>query len=369
MEQQSDPTNPKNCHINIHAKSDDSKEGHSAEVNEDTQEPKSFLENVFGSVQSICRSAVIKVAKSGPVPRHIAFIMDGNRRFARKRKMALRNGHAMGFEKLRETLDWCLDIGVKMVTVYAFSIENFKRPKEEVDTLMELSKEKFQQLLRKNDLIQKHGICVRVLGNISLLPLDLQKIIAKMTLVSRDNTKAVLNVAMPYTSRHEISQAVSDVSKGIHDGLLHSSDINEELLERCLYTGEDPYPDLLVRTSGEVRLSDFLLWQGGYSCLVFEDVLWPEFSFWNFVWCLLKYQRNYPSIQEQIKKLHQTRKQKNLESDCSSLGVVPENISYETDPRLWRIKNDREARQNAFVRSLYAQRMEFYEKLINDQGV
>eukprot|EP00039_Didymoeca_costata_P013857 m.217324 g.217324 ORF g.217324 m.217324 type:complete len:132 (+) comp15885_c0_seq4:190-585(+) len=118
MEQQSDPTNPKNCHINIHAKSDDSKEGHSAEVNEDTQEPKSFLENVFGSVQSICRSAVIKVAKSGPVPRHIAFIMDGNRRFARKRKMALRNGHAMGFEKLREVHE-CFHMIYLLVYTYS----------------------------------------------------------------------------------------------------------------------------------------------------------------------------------------------------------------------------------------------------------
>ena len=194
--------------------------------------------------------------------------------YARKRKMEVRAGHALGFEKLRETLDWCLDLGVETVTVYAFSIENFKRSKEEVDTLMALAKVKFTQLFQKGDLIQKHGICVRILGDITLLPADLQQVIARMVNVSKHNTKAVLNVAFPYTSRHEVVDAVRVIADGVQQGKLEQEDISEDLIDRCMYTGDELIPDMMVRTSGEVRLSDFLLWQSGYTCLVFRDTLW-----------------------------------------------------------------------------------------------
>lgn len=188
--------------------------------------------------------------------------------------MEVRAGHALGFEKLRETLDWCLDLGVETVTVYAFSIENFKRSKEEVDTLMALAKVKFTQLFQKGDLIQKHGICVRILGDITLLPADLQQVIARMVNVSKHNTKAVLNVAFPYTSRHEVVDAVRVIADGVQQGKLEQEDISEDLIDRCMYTGDELIPDMMVRTSGEVRLSDFLLWQSGYTCLVFRDTLW-----------------------------------------------------------------------------------------------
>ena len=178
--------------------------------------------------------------------------------------MEVGDGHALGFEKLRETLDWCLDLGVETVTVYAFSIENFKRSQEEVDTLMDLAKIKFTQLFQKGDLIQKHGICVRILGDIALLPEDLQRVIARMVNVSKHNTKAVLNVAFPYTSRHEVVDAVKVIADGVQQGKLQQQDISEDLIDRCMYTGDDLIPDMMVRTSGEVRLSDFLLWQSGY---------------------------------------------------------------------------------------------------------
>ena len=233
---------------------------------------------------------------AGPIPKHIAFIMDGNRRYARKNNLALKRGHTLGFDKLKETLEWCLDLGVGTVTVYAFSIENFNRSQTEVDTLMDLAKDKFSQLLEKGELIDKHGVCVRVLGDLSLLPHDLQKVIATMVNTSKHNTRCVLNVAFAYTSRHEMTHAVASLAEGVASNRIHPGDVTEELIEECLYTEAATPPDLCVRTSGEVRLSDFLLWQSGFSCVLFRDVLWPEFSFWDLLVCLITFQRNHAAI-------------------------------------------------------------------------
>lgn len=243
-------------------------------------------------------SCISSLLRAGGVPKHIAFIMDGNRRFARMKSLDLAKGHAIGFEKLRETLDWCRNLGVKMVTVYAFSLENFNRDKSEVEYLMDLAKVKFKNLMEEHDLIQTYGVCVRIIGDVSTLPPDLQRVIADMVLMSRDNTNMVLNVAFAYTSRHEITTAVKAVSEGVRSGKILESDISENLIERALFTDDANPPDLLVRTSGEVRLSDFLLWQSGYSCVFFTEVLWPEFSFWNFVDCVVHYQRNRGHIEK-----------------------------------------------------------------------
>ncbi|KAG2460685.1 DHDDS synthase, partial [Polypterus senegalus] len=199
--------------------------------------------------------------KAGPMPKHIAFIMDGNRRYARKLHVERQQGHMHGFDKLAETLRWCLNLDIREVTVYAFSIENFKRAKEEVDGLMELARQKFTRLLEEQDNLQKHGVCIRVLGDLDLLPLDIQKLIAQAVLSTRTHNKCFLNVCFAYTSRHEISNAVKEMAWGVEKGLIKPSDISEFLLEKCLYTSNSPDPELLIRTSGEVRLSDFLLWQ------------------------------------------------------------------------------------------------------------
>lgn len=203
----------------------------------------------------------IGVIKCGPVPNHVAFIMDGNRRFATKNSMRKSEGHAKGFEKLSETLQWCLEVGIREVTVYAFSIENFKRTQEEVDTLMGLAREKFEQLLNERDRLHEKGICIRVVGNLKLLPLDMQKTVAEAVLMTKDNNNAILNVALAYTSRDEIADSVRTIVKAVDDNELEVNDIDEELITNCMYTKDCTDPDLLVRTSGEVRLSDFLLWQ------------------------------------------------------------------------------------------------------------
>ncbi|XP_054959611.1 dehydrodolichyl diphosphate synthase complex subunit DHDDS isoform X12 [Pan paniscus] len=203
------------------------------------------------------------IIKAGPMPKHIAFIMDGNRRYAKKCQVERQEGHSQGFNKLAETLRWCLNLGILEVTVYAFSIENFKRSKSEVDGLMDLARQKFSRLMEEQEKLQKHGVCIRVLGDLHLLPLDLQELIAQAVQATKN----------------------------------YNNDISESLLDKCLYTNRSPHPDILIRTSGEVRLSDFLLWQTSHSCLVFQPVLWPEYTFWNLFEAILQFQMNHSVLQ------------------------------------------------------------------------
>lgn len=236
---------------------------------------------------------IIKVLKAGPIPKHVAFIMDGNRRYAKKENIAKADGHAKGFDKLSETLQWCQEIGIQEVTVYAFSIENFKRSKEEVDTLMGLARQKFHRLLEERDKLHERGICIRIIGNTSLLPEDIQRIMAEAVLMTRDNKQAVLNVAFAYTSRDEITHSIQTVAEGVASGQLSADDIDEGLLSRCMYTKQSCDPDLLVRTSGEVRLSDFLLWQSAATVIYFTKTLWPDFNIWQLLGAVFYYQRCY----------------------------------------------------------------------------
>lgn len=237
------------------------------------------------------------IIKAGPVPKHIAFIMDGNRRYAKKCQVERQEGHTQGFNKLAETLRWCLNLGILEVTVYAFSIENFKRSKSEVDGLLDLARQKFSCLMEEQEKLQKHGVCIRVLGDLHLLPLDLQEKIAHAIQATKNYNKCFLNVCFAYTSRHEIANAVREMAWGVEQGLLEPSDVSESLLDKCLYSNHSPHPDILIRTSGEVRLSDFLLWQTSHSCLVFQPVLWPEYTFWNLCEAILQFQRNHGALQ------------------------------------------------------------------------
>lgn len=217
--------------------------------------------------------------------------MDGNRRFAQKEHIAKAEGHSKGFDKLSETLQWCSDIGIQEVTVYAFSIENFKRSKEEVETLMSLAREKFKKLLEERDKLNEQGICIRIIGNTTMLPEDIQQFMAEAVLQTRNNTKAFLNVAFSYTSRDEITHSIRTVAEGVSSGKLQTDDIDEEVLTRCMYTKHCTYPDLLVRTSGEIRLSDFLLWQSESTVIYFTKTLWPDFNIWHLFGAVFHYQR------------------------------------------------------------------------------
>lgn len=204
----------------------------------------------------------VNVIRCGPIPMHVAFIMDGNRRFATKSNMPNKtDGHRSGFEKLAEALQWCLELGIKEATVYAFSIENFKRSADEVNTLMTLAAEKFKLLLHEMDQLNERGICIRIVGNTALLPADLQQSMARAMLLTQHNKRAILNVAFPYTSRDEITESIRVIAQGVLDKELDKNDITGNLIQRCMYTSASPEPDLLVRTSGESRLSDFMLYQ------------------------------------------------------------------------------------------------------------
>ncbi|XP_055340532.1 dehydrodolichyl diphosphate synthase complex subunit DHDDS-like [Paramacrobiotus metropolitanus] len=230
------------------------------------------------------------VVKMGRIPNHVAFIMDGNRRFAKRLHIDRAQGHLMGFDKLTETLEWCSDLGITEVTVYAFSIENFKRSKEEVDCLMELARQKFGVLLSEREKLHQHGVCVRIIGNLHMLPLDIQEIANEIMEMTSENNRAFLNVCMAYTAREEIAHSVKELATLAVNGDIRLDEIDEKALSSHLYTRMSSDPDLLIRTSGEIRLSDFLLWQASHSILSFVEVLWPDFSLWHLLACILYYQ-------------------------------------------------------------------------------
>ncbi|XP_041961736.1 dehydrodolichyl diphosphate synthase complex subunit DHDDS [Alosa alosa] len=310
------------------------------------------------------------ILKAGPIPKHVAFIMDGNRRYARKRQVERQEGHSQGFEKLAETLRWCLRLDIREVTVYAFSIENFKRSKDEVDGLMELAKQKFTRLLEEQENLEKHGVCIRVLGDLTLLPLDLQEVIAKAVLATKTHNKCFLNVCFAYTSRHEIASAVREMAWGVEQGLIRPSDVSEALLSQCLYTSNSPNPDMLIRTSGEVRLSDFLLWQTSYSCLVFQSVLWPEYSFWNLCEAILQYQLSHRSLQKAREQHRESQALQQLEADRSCVAELLQHRSNGTpvdaqsrQEALHSYTASREERVRHFLGALQHKRDTFFSDL------
>lgn len=254
-----------------------------------------IVDNSLSWFQRFC----INILKCGPIPKHVAIIMDGNRRFAKKNKVEKKEGHSKGFDKLAEALLWCRELGIKEVTVYAFSIENFKRSEQEVNTLLDLAKDKFRRLLlEEKDKLMQERVCIRIIGDISLLPNDLQKMLAEVVLMTKDNDRAVLNVAFAYTSRDEITNAIKTVAEGTQRGDITTDDITEDLLTKCMYTNKSSPPEILVRTSGEVRFSDYLLWQISNTRVFFTDVLWPEFCIWHLLACVFQYQRSYNQLQK-----------------------------------------------------------------------
>ncbi|MFI3226850.1 MAG: isoprenyl transferase [Clostridia bacterium] len=203
------------------------------------------------------------------IPQHIAIIMDGNGRWAKKRGLPRNTGHKAGAKALENIAEYANQIGVHHLTVYAFSTENWSRPKEEVDGIMEL----FEQYLEETCVkILDKNIKMNFFGDLSVLSEKLLALIAKVEELSKQCTGNSLNLCINYGGRHEI---VSAVNKLIEQG---KSEITAEDLQKSLYTGEIPDPDLIIRPSGELRLSNFLLWQSAYSEFYFDDILWPDFS-------------------------------------------------------------------------------------------
>lgn len=186
----------------------------------------------------------------------------------------------------------CLEIGIQEVTVYAFSIENFKRSQDEVDTLMGLAKEKFAKVLEEKEKLNEKGVKIRVIGNLDMLPNDVQKVVAEAMLLTKDNNKSILNVAFAYTSRDEITHSIKSIVEGLEDNELLPEDVENILIDECLYTNQCSPVDLLVRTSGEMRFSDFLLWQVHhfkissrrfYNCSIYHYFRYHQQSFISLI--------------------------------------------------------------------------------------
>ncbi|GAM84068.1 hypothetical protein ANO11243_020600 [Dothideomycetidae sp. 11243] len=320
------------------------------------------------------RELLIGALRQGPVPQHVAFVMDGNRRYARERRMETVEGHHLGAEALAKILEVCYKSGVKVVTIYAFSVENFKRSKFEVDALMDMAKFKLRQVVQHGELLQRYGAKIQVLGQKERLRKDVIEAIDHAVNMTKDNGEKILNVCFPYTSRHEMTAAIRDtvkdysrpvrpgpkrpfsetrISRSIHtkqmndmlheqhleqqsstdtstvDGdeadtsfdssasdvepsqssqtsvssspaqrpskqILHFPDpesISTATLDEHIWTAGTPPLDLLIRTSGVQRLSDFMLWQCHENTkIVFVDCLWPEFDLWQFLPVMVEWQ-------------------------------------------------------------------------------
>ena len=209
-----------------------------------------------------------------PVPRHIGIIMDGNGRWAKRRGLPRQAGHRKGAEVFKEIARACQARGVEVLTMYAFSTENWKRPKEEVDAIMDL----LRRFLKDAKKYQRDNMKLRFLGDRTPLAPDLQALMEDTEKGSASNTGMTVNIALNYGGRDEIVHGVRHLAEQVAQGLLRPQDIDEESISQNLYTRGQPDPDLIIRPSGEYRTSNFLLWQSAYAELIFMDVLWPDFT-------------------------------------------------------------------------------------------
>ncbi|KAB9609454.1 hypothetical protein FH972_027049 [Carpinus fangiana] len=311
-----------------------------------------------GGLGSFLRKCIFSILSVGPLPNHIALIMDGNRRYAKKQNMAEGAGHRAGYLALIKVLSHCYELGVKYVTVYAFSIDNFKRRPEEVHSLMDLMLEKIEELLKEESIVNQYGLRIYFVGNLKLLNEPVRVAAERAMAATAKNTKAVLLICVAYTSYDEIVHAVQEsckakrnetealnATKGINSvsGVGEDMKINEVIvcnlqgscenssstacnsvikgneeskekqsvlptikvsdIEKHMYMSVAPEPDILIRTSGENRLSNFLLWQTTYCPLYSPTALWPELGFWHLVWAVLNFQRSYQYFEKKKKQL------------------------------------------------------------------
>lgn len=221
------------------------------------------------------------------LPKHIGVIMDGNGRWAKKRGLPRSAGHSAGAESLKKIVTECNKLGIKYITVYAFSTENWKRPKDEVDYLMNLL---MDYLVNAETTLAGENVVIRAIGSRKELSQELQEQIIKTEEFTKNNSGIVMNIALNYGSREEIVKAVKEISTDIKNETISVDDINSQMISDHLYTKGQPDPDLIIRTSGEERISNFLLWQLAYSELYFCDKLWPDFKVKDLHEAILEYQ-------------------------------------------------------------------------------
>jgi undecaprenyl diphosphate synthase len=229
-----------------------------------------------------------RVREGGAVPQHVAVIMDGNGRWARQRSLPRPMGHQAGMRAVREAVEGALAAGVEVLTLFAFSQENWQRPADEIAALMLLLEE---YIAREMAELRQQGVCVRFLGDLERLGPDARAAVDRMMATTHGGAKLALNICISYSSRGEIVRAARRIAAEVRAGRLSPEDVDEELIASHLYTAPWPDPDLLIRTSGEQRLSNFLLWQLAYAELFVSPVLWPDFTREHLFEAILDFQR------------------------------------------------------------------------------
>ena len=237
---------------------------------------------------------------SEKLPQHVAVIMDGNGRWAKSRDQERTFGHKNAIKAVREVINACNEVNIPYLTLYTFSTENWNRPADEVNTLMDLLS---STLLQEAEEIFSKGLRIHAIGDLERLPYTVREQLLNIIELTKNNNKGNLILALSYGSQREILNAVKEISKKVKDGEVDINDIDEKLFENHLYTKDFPPVDLLIRTSGEVRISNFLLWQIAYAELQFLDTLWPDFTKEDFFQCIVNYQskeRRFGKTSEQI---------------------------------------------------------------------
>lgn len=249
-----------------------------------------YLAQMLGSAfREAQEQKLLQHVRAAPLPRHLAIIMDGNRRFARDHGLLVEYGHEKGRDKLEDLLNWCLEIGLRVMTVYALSTENFNRSAEELGPLMQLFSRSFREIAT-DERVHRHQIRVRAFGNRALLPTEVVESIELAERATSKYDRYFYNVAIAYGGREEIVRAIRQLGVKIQEGKLRPEEITPEMVSRHLYTADLPDPDLVFRTSGEERISNFLLWQTAYSELYFADVMWPGLSKLDFLRAIRDFQ-------------------------------------------------------------------------------
>jgi len=239
---------------------------------------------------------------SGSIPAHIAIIMDGNGRWATKRSLPRVAGHREGVRSVRDIVEACGQLGVGVLTLYAFSTENWNRPQEEVSTLMRLL---LNSLRDETDRLHKNNVRLTAIGDIDKLPVEVQKKLSEARSITKDNTGLTLNLALSYSGRWEIVNIVREIARKVQQNKIEIDDINESLISDHLTTAGMPEPDLLIRTGGEYRVSNFMLWQLAYSELYISPNYWPEFRRDRLYEAIRDYQnreRRFGLVSEQVRR-------------------------------------------------------------------
>jgi len=243
-----------------------------------------------------------ELKRSGEIPMHIAIIMDGNGRWAKRRGLPRVSGHREGVKSVRDVVEACAQLGVKYLTLFAFSTENWRRPKEEIDTLMKLL---IKTLRSETEKLHKNDIKLMAIGDIDSLPKEVRQELKEAMEKTKNNKRMVLNLALSYSGRWEIIEAVKEIARDVKKGKVKIEEIDDKLFSNYLKTAGIPDPDLLIRTSGELRISNFLLWQIAYTELYITDCLWPDFRRKHLYEAIRDYQRRerrFGMTSEQIKK-------------------------------------------------------------------